>query len=875
MADSSTPSTDDARSGGRLRSLIARGSWLRQGSWTVLDQALFAGANFLVNVLLARWLSPEAYGAFAVAFVLFLLVGAVHGGLFIEPMLVFGAGKFEGRTPAYLRVLLRAHVVFSVVTGVLLAGVGVAMWAWGESGLMVAEFLALGVASGFILALWLLRRACYVIDRPDWAVGAGTLYVVLLLGGAFALLELEWLSGATALALMAVGSVAAALVLAVRLKLFGAQAQVGPDLPDRVYVAHREYGRWAAPTGALEWFHGALPLLVLPLFVGLEGSGTLRALYNLAQPALQGFSALSVMALPLFVRARTEGTLRSVATRWGGGILGLGGTYALLTLVAGRWVVDWLYQGKYAVTTFELICLALLPVAAAMSGILMTWLRSGERTKDVFGARAWAVGVASTVGVGLTAAFSVAGALLADVLAIAVESIAQARAVRQSAPERPAPPRHPDRMRVLLSAYAFYPNSGSEPAVGWHSATELATHHDVWVLTYEGWRSRIEAALAAEPVPGMHVVYVGLPFEHSRHKERGEARHGLSEQLHYLFWQWAAAREARRLHRTLRFDLARHVTLVKYWQPTAIDHLDIPLVWGPVGGGEAAPAAFLQAMSPEGQRFERMRTAAQTFFVRFPSIRRIARRAALSVATTEATAAPMRVLGARSVEVDSAIALDRSEVEELAAIPLPDSSPVRFVAIGRQEEWKGYRYAIDAFATAIASGDPALADAQLWLVGDGPEHDRLTEQAARLGLADRVRLFGRVPRAQVLEILAASHALVQTSLHDSGGGVCLEALAAGRPVIGFDLGGTPVQVGEAGLLVAAETPEQAVEDLAHVMRRLASDADLRLSLGEAGRQRVAREFVWDDKVAALAVRYRSLAGRAAPIEAEPPPPVLV
>ena len=47
------------------RGLVRLGS---QGGWAVVDQALFAGSNLLVNVLLARWLSGAEYGAFVTAY---------------------------------------------------------------------------------------------------------------------------------------------------------------------------------------------------------------------------------------------------------------------------------------------------------------------------------------------------------------------------------------------------------------------------------------------------------------------------------------------------------------------------------------------------------------------------------------------------------------------------------------------------------------------------------------------------------------------------------------------------------------------------------------------------------------------------------------
>ena len=230
-------------------------------------------------------------------------------------------------------------------------------------------------------------------------------------------------------------------------------------------------------------------------------------------------------------------------------------------------------------------------------------------------------------------------------------------------------------------------------------------------------------------------------------------------------------------------------------------------------------------------------------------------------------------MGARGVEVESAIGMPRAEIKRLGALPLPDDGPARFLCIGRQLAWKGYHLALDAFAEAIR--DPALDGATLWLVGDGPEHDRLRAHAEALGLGDRVHFTGAVPRDEVLRLLASSHALVQTSLHDSGGGVCLEALAAGRPVVGFALGGTPVHVApDAGILVPAEAPGPAVSALADAIRTVATDPDARRAMGRAGRRSVAERHGWEDRVAAMALRYWDLVGRPRP-ETAPPRPVLV
>src|SRR5215208_612330 len=85
-----------ARDGGEEEvSHRERDRWLTRGIWAVVDQGLFTLTNFSLNILLARWLSPEEYGAFTVAFTLFLLFGALHIAVLIEPLLIFGPSTYE------------------------------------------------------------------------------------------------------------------------------------------------------------------------------------------------------------------------------------------------------------------------------------------------------------------------------------------------------------------------------------------------------------------------------------------------------------------------------------------------------------------------------------------------------------------------------------------------------------------------------------------------------------------------------------------------------------------------------------------------------------------------------------------------------------
>ncbi|MGC8876986.1 glycosyltransferase family 4 protein [Thermus sp.] len=404
------------------------------------------------------------------------------------------------------------------------------------------------------------------------------------------------------------------------------------------------------------------------------------------------------------------------------------------------------------------------------------------------------------------------------------------------------------RLKVLLSAYACEPGKGSEPGVGWNLARHLAEHHEVWVLTRANNRPAIEAELARNPVPRLRFVYHDLP-SWARFWKRGQR----GVQLYYYFWQLTAIPLVRRLHRDVGFDVVQHVTFVKYWAPSALAFLKgVPFVWGPVGGGESSPLAFWPTLGFRGAHYEVARTLARALGELDPLVRLTARRAALALATTPDTAARLARLGARRIEVVSEAALSEEEIEALGGLPSPEPGLVRFLSVGRLLAWKGFHLGLMAFARS------GLEDAEYWIVGDGPERRRLEALARRLGVAERVHFWGKLPRSEVLSLLAQVHALVHPSLHDSGGWVCLEAMAAGRPVICLDLGGPGVQVTEeAGFKVPPETPEPAVEGLARAMRALADPLEVQ-RFSKAARERVWDEFLWAKKVERINVFYASL-----------------
>lgn len=183
--------------------------------------------------------------------------------------------------------------------------------------------------------------------------------------------------------------------------------------------------------------------------------------------------------------------------------------------------------------------------------------------------------------------------------------------------------------------------------------------------------------------------------------------------------------------------------------------------------------------------------------------------------------------------------------------PMPSGGP-HLVAVGRLAEQKGLPVLIEALALAL----PALPELRLTLVGDGPLRRALEAQVHRLGLSGIVSFAGWQDEAGVRAALAGAQALVLPSFAEGLPVVAMEAMAAGRPVIGTLIAGLPELVTpETGWLV----PAGDARALAGAMAALADTTPGRLTeIGRAARRRALERHDIDRAAARLAALIQGL-----------------
>lgn len=400
----------------RLASSIAR------GLAAITDQGGYSGANFLMNVALARLLVPDDYGAFALAFGLTIFMAGPHTALVLEPMTVLGPGKYHSALGTYLLHQQRIHWTVTLPLLLVLLVGGAGALAAGAPAPVPATVVSAGVALPFILWLWVARRLCYLVRLPGRAAASSSLYLLLLAIAIAGLHHASVLHPVTAF--LALGGVSwLAAIPGGRTARQVAQVNGHASLPFAgVLRQHWKYGRWQLVAVLLAAAGTQAQVMIAAGILGLASAGALRAMQLGVMPLLQSFVALSLLLLPGMANDYAVGELGRVRRKGmiaTGVFTAIAVAYCLLLITLGGPLELLMFGGRFAEHSRLLAVFGLQGVFFALTMGPSMALRAVQQPQHylVAGLVAGAVGVISAVV--LTAVWGLAGAAGSTVLTYA------------------------------------------------------------------------------------------------------------------------------------------------------------------------------------------------------------------------------------------------------------------------------------------------------------------------------------------------------------------------------------------------------------------------------------------------------------------------
>ncbi len=276
----------------------SRRSVAARSGWAVVDQGLSSLTNFALTVLVARSVSESAFGAFAIAILVYLAVLGVVRGFIAEPLAV----RFSASEPAERADAARAAAGAGLLAGI---GVGVVLCcvAAVTDGDTSRVFMALGVTMpGLVLQdMW---RFIFVADgRPTFAAANDGVWAVTQLGAVGLLLATSDPSvGVLVLAWGLAANVAAVVGCL--------QARTAPDLRGGPTWArrHRDLGAPFALDFTAQIGSTYVALFVITAIIGLEAVAGIRGAQTLLGPVNVLYLGSRLVAVPEGARLAARGS---------------------------------------------------------------------------------------------------------------------------------------------------------------------------------------------------------------------------------------------------------------------------------------------------------------------------------------------------------------------------------------------------------------------------------------------------------------------------------------------------------------------------------------------------------------------------------------
>lgn len=369
----------------------------RQYGWLMLDQAVFAVTNLILNILFAHWLTPVEYGRFGITFSGFILLSVLHWYVVVEPLLVESSRIGPDRLRCYVTTLIRAHLILLAVVSV------VSLAAWTAGRLVGAPDIGDGVALALgcgcaLLALATARRLCLAFLSAAISAVVGSCYLVAATATAWLLHASGLISWVSLWAVMGGWSLACAAVICVILLR---RSHPGQQYRLRdLFRATSPFAVWGSLSAGFAWVRSDGIYLVLALTAGLPAVAQTRAIVTLNAPLTQLNSALNASWIVDFGRRgrNTHDLRRTVLHRaCAYGAIAVAGV-AVACLVHG-WITHLAYRGKYDAGAWLMPIFLLAYALNGVEGMLTSAMKANGIFRD-----AYLPQMLGSVGVGVAAA---------------------------------------------------------------------------------------------------------------------------------------------------------------------------------------------------------------------------------------------------------------------------------------------------------------------------------------------------------------------------------------------------------------------------------------------------------------------------------------
>ena len=355
----------------------------RRLSWTLVDQAMVSGVNFLVAIVIARFLGIKEFGVFTLLWMSVLFIQSIQMAMISSPMMSIGPKQDNNERASYYGAVITHQIIFSITSSVflyiaiILSNYYFPQWSIVDYAFLLSLTVFLSQNQDFIRRLFFIEGRVLAAFLNDVISYGGRLVVlfVLFLKAEPSLHSVFWVMSITL----------SISVISGFLMLYKPSFDYQYNL--KILQRHWKMSKWLAGSALMQWTSGNYFIVVAGALFGPISVGVLRAASNII-----GISNILFLGLENIVPqsasrhlivsgvAGLKSYLMKVFIFGGAAILAL----AIFLSAFSEQILTLLYGKEYADYGYILIWYSMISIISYSIIPLSIGLRTLENTKPLF-----------------------------------------------------------------------------------------------------------------------------------------------------------------------------------------------------------------------------------------------------------------------------------------------------------------------------------------------------------------------------------------------------------------------------------------------------------------------------------------------------------
>jgi len=317
----------------------------------------------------------------------------------------------------------------------------------------------------------------------------------------------------------------------------------------------------------------------------------------------------------------------------------------------------------------------------------------------------------------------------------------------------------------------------------------------------------------------------------------------------YKCWMKKAYKLALELDKNNKYSLSHQLNMIGYREPGYLWKLNLPFVWGPVGGNGNIPIQYLKVLDIEGFTKQSIRSIINFFQIRY-NVRVVKAFKKTSSLLTTNFNNKNTIKKIHNIDSDVILVSPTFTSNILSKIKYSNNNFIKFVCSGNLISTKNLPLIFHSLSK-IKNRNWSLD-----ILGDGPLLEKWKNISENLGINSNITWHGKLTKKNAIISMSNCDVLLFPSLIEGSPGVVSEAISLGLPVICFDKDGQKDIVDKScGILIPLDSPKNSIKNFSIAIQSLIDNPEVISKFSEGALKR-AKQFTVDSQLPIMLKAYK-------------------